>query len=71
MANYPCLIFTDEISTYWHDFTFATSGEVIAHVDSMMISGDIFQKKDPDGSGSDCYYRVSPYSIKVVKVFLN
>ena len=70
MANYPHLVIADSIPPYWHDFDFATSGQVIANTDSMCLSGDSFIKRD-ETTGSDCFWRVSHEAVKVIKVFLN
>jgi hypothetical protein len=69
MTNYPFQIMTDTIGSYWHDFSFSTSGQAAEYTNTLLLSGDIYERQDLT-TGETCSYTVSPQSIKVIKVFL-
>ena len=69
MTKYPFLILTDTIGPYWHDFNFSTSGQAASYTDTLILSGDIYSQIDQT-TGRNCDYKVSPQSIKAIKVYL-
>ena len=69
MTSYPFQILTDTIGPYWHDFSFSTSGQAAAYTDILLLSGDTYTRPDQT-TGRMCEYKISPQSIKVVKVYL-
>jgi hypothetical protein len=46
MAKYPLLIKTIDTPSFWYDTEHSTSGDALAEVESMLVSGAIIPSKE-------------------------
>lgn len=66
MAIYKYIIYSRDIPPYTRNFDFATSGDMLSHVEAMTLSGDAYIKIE--NNDDQTYNRAPASAINKIKV---